>query len=537
MNNGSRRNPFLSGVTALTLSTLVVKVIGLVYKIPMMHYLGAEGMGYFNSAYELYSLFFVIATAGLPVAVSILISENVARGRLRNVKKIYGASFAVFLAIGLAGALLLCLFSKQFAAAVGSPDASLAIATIAPTVFFVSVAAVVRGYFQGKQNMVPTAVSQVIEALGKLILGILLAAFAVKQGWPADKTAAVAVVGLVVGTAISMLYLLLSQALKRFREDGTLTDATTEPSPKILRRLFALAIPVTVSASLSSLTRVADMTLILRRMTDIGYDATVATAMFGSYSTLAVPIYHLPSSLIAGIAVSLVPTLTEAVESRDRLRADRLIADALRLCAFVAIPCSLGLSVFSRSILSMLFFEQAEAVALTAPLLSCLGLSVFSSCLVTVTGAVLQANRRMVEPIFSMAAGIVVKLISAYILIGTPSVGMMGAPISTLLCNLAAVGMNFYYIEKHDAFRGRIFGLFMRPTLSAGAAIAVAVAVFLAVRPHFTESISFLGALACCAVVYFAAAIKLGVVGESDLALMPKGLRKCFDKGKHKNKV
>ena len=350
MNNGSRRNPFLSGVTALTLSTLVVKVIGLVYKIPMMHYLGAEGMGYFNSAYELYSLFFVIATAGLPVAVSILISENVARGRLRNVKKIYGASFAVFLAIGLAGALLLCLFSKQFAAAVGSPDASLAIATIAPTVFFVSVAAVVRGYFQGKQNMVPTAVSQVIEALSKLILGILLAAFAVKQGWPADKTAAVAVVGLVVGTAISMLYLLLSQALKRFREDGTLTDATTEPSPKILRRLFALAIPVTVSASLSSLTRVADMTLILRRMTDIGYDATVATAMFGSYSTLAVPIYHLPSSLIAGIAVSLVPTLTEAVESRDRLRADRLIADALRLCAFVAIPCSLGLSVFSRPI-------------------------------------------------------------------------------------------------------------------------------------------------------------------------------------------
>ena len=185
----------------------------------------------------------------------------------------------------------------------------------------------------------------------------------------------------------------------------------------------------------------------------------------------------------------------------------------------------------------MLFFEQAEAVALTAPLLSCLGLSVFSSCLVTVTGAVLQANRRMVEPIFSMAAGIVVKLISAYILIGTPSVGMMGAPISTLLCNLAAVGMNFYYIEKHDAFRGRIFGLFMRPTLSAGAAIAVAVAVFWAVRPHFTESISFLCALACCAVVYFAAAIKLGVVGESDLALMPKGLRKCFDKGKHKNKV
>jgi len=537
VNNGSRGNSFLSGVTALTLSTLAVKVIGLVYKIPMMHYLGAEGMGYFNSAYELYSLFFVIATAGLPVAVSILISENMARGRERNVKKIYGVSFVVFVLIGLIGALGLCLFSKRFAASIGSPEAHLAIATIAPTVFFVSVAAAVRGYFQGKQNMIPTAVSQVLEALGKLILGVVLAAFAVRKGWPADKTAAVAVVGLVAGTAISMLYLLLKQTTGRSYDRDVVLDATTDSSKKILRRLFALAVPITVSASLSSLTRVADMTLILHRLTHIGYGAAEATAMFGSYSTLAVPLYHLPSSLIAGIAVSLVPPLTEAMAGGDRRRADRLIADALRLCAFVAVPCSFGLCAFAGPVLSMLFFDQSEAVILTAPLLSALGLSVFSSCLVTVTGAILQANRRVVPPILSMTAGIAVKLVAAYFLIGNPSIGMMGAPISTLLCNLTVVGINFYYVEKYHAYHGRVWNLFWRPAAASCLGVSAAMAVFFAMKTHFSDKISFLCAFSFFAVIYLAAAMWLGAIEENDLALLPGGLQRIIKKRKHKNSV
>ena len=525
MNNDASKKRFLSGVSALTLSTVIVKVIGLVYKIPMMHSLGAEGMGYFNSAYELYTLFFVIATAGLPVAVSILISESLAHGRLRNVKKIYRISFALFFGLGLVGALVMSLCAGWFAELVGSPDSRLCIALIAPTVFFVAVASAVRGYFQGNQNMVPTAVSQVIEALGKLILGILLAGWAIHAGWPPARAAALAVLGLVAGSAISMLYLLISQSRRRISIDAFDTDLSTDSTRRILSKLLILAVPVTVSASLSSLTRVVDMTLILRRLADIGFDPAVAAAMFGSYSTLAVPIYHLPSSLIAGISVSLVPSLTDAVESGSREREERLVGVALRLCAFVAMPCALGMSVFSRPILGLLFSGQSEPVELAAPLLSVLGLSVLSSCLMNVTNAVLQAHRKAAYPNLSMLAGTAVKVVAAYVLIGIPEIGMMGAPLSTLLCNIVAVGMNFAFMEKCNAFSGSLYAVLMKPLAASSAAMIAALATYLVLTTRLPETAAFLLALAVCGVVYLVSAVKLGALEAEDMALLPAGDR------------
>ena len=159
---------FFSGVAALAISTFIVKVIGLFYKIPMMAYLGAEGMGYFNSAYDIYSLFFVISTTGIPVAISILVSENMAQRRMRNVKRIFTISIYILGAIGLIGTLAMGLFHRQLAQLINNEGATLCILAISPTVLMICISSAVRGYFQGNQNMIPTAVSQVIEALGKL---------------------------------------------------------------------------------------------------------------------------------------------------------------------------------------------------------------------------------------------------------------------------------------------------------------------------------------------------------------------------------
>ena len=525
MNNDASGKRFLSGVTALTLSTAVVKVIGLVYKIPMMHSLGAEGMGYFNSAYELYSLFFVMATAGLPVALSILVSESLAHGRLRNVKKIWGVSFSLFLALGFVGALVMSLGADWLSRLVGSPDSRICIALIAPTVFFVAVSGAVRGYFQGNQNMIPTAVSQVVEALGKLVLGLILAVWAVRTGKRPQEAAAFAVLGLVAGSAISMLYLLVSRARQRLRVDVFCTDLSTDSVGRIFSKLLFLAVPVTVSASLSSLTRVADMTLILHRMVDIGEQASVATALFGSYSTLAVPIYHLPSSLMTGVAVSLVPSLTDAVESGAREREAHFVDTAMRLCALISIPCALGLAVFSHPILTMLFSDQTEAVAVSTPLLAVLGLSVPASCLVGVTGAVLQAHRKVLHPIVSMLVGIAVKILSAYLLIGIPGVGLLGAPISTLLCNLVAVGMNLYFVQKYSVICEDLFSLFIKPLVASVAAMAAALALYMPLMTHFSETVAFVAALLICGSVYFWFAAKLGALKAEDMAIFPAGER------------
>lgn len=497
-----------------------MKVIGLVYKIPMMHYLGAEGMGYFNSAYELYTLFFVVATAGLPVAVSILISENLAHGRLRNVRKIYKISFALFFALGLVGALVLSVCSGVFAQMLESPKAHLCIAFIAPTVFFVSVASAVRGYFQGNQNMIPTAISQVVEAVGKLALGVLLATWATRQGWAAERAAALAVLGLVAGSAISMLYLLLCGSFRGSVSSPISTDLSQDSTRSILKRLAALAIPVTLGAALSNLTRVVDMTLILRRLSDIGYDNAAATAAFGSYSTLAVPIYHLPSSLIAGVGVSLVPTLTSAVESGSREKQDSLVASAMRLGLFAALPCAFGLTVFSHPILSLLFAGETEAVDFTAPFLAMLGIAVPSACLLTVTTSVLQANKKASLPIFSMLAGTAVKAVSGYILMGIPTVAVMGAPISTLLCNLTTVGLNFYFMERYGTFGHRLLPIFIKPLAPTCLAMAAAVVTYMAAGMRMRETLAFLLALPVCGAVYLVLSLKMGALTDDDVGFI-----------------
>jgi stage V sporulation protein B len=153
-------------VAVLTLSTLVVKLIGLLYKIPMMRYLGEEGMGYFNSAYEIYTFFYILATAGLPVAVSILVAERAEKGSLLGVKRIFSVSLALFVVLGLAGTAVLYFGAEKFSELIENSGALLSIAAIAPMVLFVCVSSAVRGYFQGHQNMLPTAISQIIEAAG-----------------------------------------------------------------------------------------------------------------------------------------------------------------------------------------------------------------------------------------------------------------------------------------------------------------------------------------------------------------------------------
>ena len=220
MKNTDNKNyskQFFSGVAVLAISTFIVKIIGLFYKIPMMAYLGAEGMGYFNSAYEIYSLFFVVATTGIPIAISILVSENKMQNKLENIKKIFRISLITLGILGLIGAVLMGVFHKQLALLINNDAASLSILAISPTILLVCISSAIRGYFQGNQIMMPTAVSQVIEALGKLLLGLGFAIIALNKGYTMPEVAAFAVLGLTLGVLISLLYLLIYKIMSKLK--------------------------------------------------------------------------------------------------------------------------------------------------------------------------------------------------------------------------------------------------------------------------------------------------------------------------------
>lgn len=449
-NPKTKRPSFLSGVGILTLSSLVVKVIGLFYRIPLLNYLGTEGMGYFNTAYELYALFCVISTAGLPVAMSVLISALEAEGRGRESGRVFRVSLCLFAAVGGVGTLLLWGLSSPFAALLGSPLSAACMRAISPTVFLICLSSAFRGYFQGKRQMLSTALSQVMEAAGKLFLGLAFAGFALSRGEDLPTVAAYAVLGLTVGTALSVVYLLCHKTLADRREPLPAVLGSSPTTP-VLRPLLATAIPVTLSASLISLTKCIDLALILRRLQAVGYTASEATSLYGCYSTLAVPVFNILPSLTTSVALSATPALSAALKKgREGIpELQKTAASALGVTLTLSIPAALGLAVFSEDILSLLFGGQPEAVAQATPWLSCLGLSVPAACLITVTGAMLQAAGKAQKPIVSMLCGVAVKIAVAYTLLGRESWGMAGAPVSSLCCDAVIVLCNLLFIGKY----------------------------------------------------------------------------------------
>ena len=449
----TKRPSFLSGVGILTLSSLIVKVMGLFYRIPLLGRLGTEGMGYFNTAYELYALFCVISTAGLPVAMSVLISALEAEGRASESRRVFRVSFLLFAALGSVGAILLWGLSAPFAALLGSPLSAACMRAIAPTVLFICLSSAFRGYFQGKRQMLPTALSQVIETAGKLFPGLLLAGYALSRGEELPTVAACAALGLTVGTALSVVYLFGHQRLSRCREPIQVVGSSPSAPAKagVLRPLLTTAIPVTVSAGLISLTKCVDLAMILRRLQTVGYTAAEATSLYGCYSTLAVPVFNILPSLTASVALSATPALSAALrKGREGLaELQSTAALALGITLSLSVPAALGISVFARDILSLLFGGQPDAVDMATPWLSCLGLSVPAACLITVTGAMLQAAGKAHKPIISMLCGVGVKVVVAYVLLGCEGWGMAGAPVSSVCCDAVILLCNLIFLSKH----------------------------------------------------------------------------------------
>ena len=523
-SNATKENDtFLSGVAVLTASTVLVKLIGLFYKIPMLHYLGSEGMGYFNAAYEWYATLCVIASAGLPLASSMLIAQARARcdgGMLRRVERI---TLRLFLLLGFAGATLLFFCAGAIAAFIGSPQTKYALMAVSPTVLFSCLSGAYRGYFQGYQNMRPTAVSQIIEAAGKLLLGLGCAVLAWRNGLDAHLIAAWAMLGLSIGVAISTLYLIVTRRIFAPKEQWAAPSACeVRPSRSALSQLLSIAIPITLSSSVLSLTRILDTTLILRRLQFIGYDVSDANALYGNYTTMVVPIFNLIPSLVTSVSLALIPTLKKAIESGRVVEQTWATHASIRMTALLSIPASLALCIYSKTVLRLLFGSQSAAVEIAAPMLSILSVSILFSGLITTSNAILQAYGYVNAPIFSMLTGAVVKLICAYVLIGCPSINIYGAPIGSFVCDATIVGINLTLIAKRTPVLSRLWDLLTRPLVVSVVSVGLPGMVYAVfIRNGYAGIPLFLVAVPVTLLLFAALCIRFGLIGEQELSSIP----------------
>ena len=514
----------LRGTLILTPALLFSKVVGLFYKVPLLSIVGVTGMAYFLSAYHVYSLLFVLSAAGLPAALALQTAAVRVTGGPAAVRRVFFVSLAVFSALGTVGAAALFFFARPLAAALSQPGAAACLFAISPALLLAAFCGGARGYFQGRHTMIPTAVSEVIEAVGKLCFGLWFALTAKRRGMDTPRVAAAAVSGITAGLLLSALCLgvcLLTVACSAKREKTPERQAVPTRR-QVLSSLFRVALPITVSASVMSFLSLVDTLVIPSGLLRAGYTEGVALSLYSCYGNLAVPLYNLVPALLSPVSLALAPLLSAALARGEKAGALAAWHSAWRLTLFLAVPAALGLSAFALPVLTLIYRGQGEAVLTAAPLLSVLAVAVLPASLLTLTAAALQAAGRAGVPVIALSVGAGVKLLTEWLLL--PRIGIMAAPVSTLVCTVAVLVIELSVLARLWPVLSPPVRRLFPPLLSAIPAVGGGMLLYFLLPP---SPVRFLPALALTALCYFPLALRCGAAERDDLLTLPGGRLLC----------
>lgn len=562
-----KKQTFLHGAAILAVGTMMVKAIGVLFKIPLNNLLDGVGMAYFSSAYTIFNTLYALSVAGLPIAVSRLVSQNAVLGRWREIQKILTLSRRLFFISGSVGFFVMLFAARSFAELVRNPGAYLAVTAMSPAVLFCCMTAAYRGYFQGLSNMYPTAVSQVIEALTKLVFGIgfawivinkleneykltstVLGMLAADDAQAAviisQYSAAAAIAGIVVSTAFGTLYCRI-----RWKAGGDgITAEQLENSPKpsgsfgIIKELLRVAVPVCMGAVVLNVTSLIDMVSIMGCLEKaVLADADIVRKMYlpyftkglrtvdipaylyGCYAGIAVTMFNLIPAITSTIGVSALPAVTAAWVSGDREKTARSVESVLRVSGIVAFPAGLGLSVMARPAAELVFSRSPMEAAVGGQLLQVLALSAILVALSTPINSVLQAIGQMTLPVKLMLAGAVIKLGVNCMFIGIPQINIQAAPFGTLACYIIIIGMSLKYLNKHLGVKlrwNKVFGC------SFASAILCAMAAWSSygmLKLRISQPLATLVSIALGAVIYAISLLLMGGICKEDVVMLPKG--------------
>ncbi len=508
----------LGGALSLTIATLIVKILGVIYKIPLAAMLGEEGMGYFNSAYTVYAFFYLLCTAGVPKAVMIIVSEAMTKKPGRE----YEIANVATRAFGLIGVIVTALFlvlSEPLSGLIGNSGARATMLAIAPSIIFIAIAGVVRGLLNARMRLVEVAVSQIVEGIGKLVLGLIFALVGHRMGLPLELISAFTILGVTVGALIGMIYLLYAAKTKNTGENRRQKISRADKK-SILKRIFSISLPITFSAAVMSVTNLIDLSLIMRRLEGLGYSEAEAGALYGNYTTLAVPIFNLAVSIITPISIVFLPVFTKAKVRDDRALLDRSVNSALEMSAMLTAPLLIGVTVYSEELLDMLFGSMDLSVG--APLLCLLIPSIaFLSPLLIINSA-LESMGRVRTPVIAMLVGSGLKLAVSYVLLGNSDFGISGAPIGTVISYAAALCVSLTVAVSSCDLRPALITTALVPYLLALISVFLSRGLYGLLLQSLPETAALLLTVVACALVYFCSLWLSGRISLSKLSEMSK---------------
>ena len=505
----------LGGMTVLGVTGIVCKLIGVLFSIPLTWIIGVRGLGVFQGVFPTYNLLLTVSSAGLPVAVSRMVSHSLARRNPAEARAVFRVALWIMAALGLAATLLMLGMSDSLSRFVHQPESVDGFRVIAPCVFIVCVLAAFRGFMQGQQNMVPTAISQLIEQVGKVVISLPLAYLGNRTS--AAMGAAGALLGITVVEAIATLFVIILY----FRQRGAFRALPQEAVPAardgaLAGQLMAISIPITISACIVPLAQFVDSAMLVQRMGAAGIPAGEAQELYGLFSGLVIRLINIPTALALAISMSLVPAISAAyaVEDGERLRGQTRLG--IRFAFLVGFPCAVGMSLLSRNIISFFYQETLTSAHLqtASELLSVSSLTVVLFTVVQATSAILQGIHRQRIPMYTLCVGVGLKILMNYILVGIPGLHIHGGPIASIVCYSASMIPNLVCICRAEKLPFDWKGWVLRPGLATLCMTAVVLGLRAVLPVHRLITIAEVGAGAG---VYLLAALKLGAVTREDL--------------------
>lgn len=564
-----KRQSFLHGALILMMAIAIEKIIGAVFRIPLTWILTPVGNGYFQNAYSLYAPLYSLATAGFPIAISRMVSENSVRGRYRDIRQIHRASVRIFLFLGILSLSIMVIGAKPYISYVlsGSPHNALpAVYALAPAVFFVSMMSIYRGYFEGLRNMYPTAISEVIEALCKLLFGLtaayLIVKFGMKEYAVSGKVfgiaapsveyaqlaalpyaAAGAIFGVTLGGMCGFLFL---WAYHKKAGDG-ITKEMLRYSPRPLplkltaAKLIRTAVPVALGSLAVNLSTFVDSTLLQKRIYDIMQTSPgvllnlyrgiipqsdiqlnlVPSYLFGCYGN-ATTLFMLIPGITQAFGVSALPNVTAAWTGGDPKKIKRSIESVLRVVAMLAIPAGLGLSALSTPI-ATLIFRQRNAPEIVGKILVLLGLGSIFAAVSTPINSMLQAVGRVDLPVKLLAVGLAVKVVLNYTLVGIPEINVMGAGTGTLVCYFMITFLALYFLIRETKVMPNLVAIFLKPTFASAIGVGAAWYVQKTAASFLPEDFATCLSIPLAAFLYAVCMLWFRALNRQDIIMLPKG--------------
>ncbi|MBQ4426345.1 MAG: polysaccharide biosynthesis protein [Oscillospiraceae bacterium] len=519
----TNKQSYLKGAAILTMTVAITKVLGFIYKIPIYNILGDEGTAYFTITYNVYSLLLSLGTAGIPVALSRLISAAAATDRHNQVRRYYHVALWFMTALGLFGAAIMFFFADGFAFAMHEPQSAVGIRVLAPAVLFAFLVAALRGYSQGQNDMIPTSISQISEVACKLVFGLAIAWYLASVHAPLADVAGGAIAGVTIGMGLAVpIMALYNRRLGKRGSDGTDTPLSRGET---LGEILRVGIPVTFSAIFLNIITVIDSSMIMRSLEfGAGFDHKMADVLFGAYSK-AMTLYNLPIALVTPIGVSVVPVIAAAVATR-RVDDDRsTMESAIKVVNLIAMPCAVGLCVLAEPIFRLLYPESNPA---GIDCLRGLGISSYFVCTYLITNYILQASGHEKVGLIAMPVGGITKVIVNIFLVSVPAINIVGAVIGNAACYILITTINLIFIFTRLPAPPDILKVTLRPAIctavmGVGAAASYGLAARLLPGGRLMEIVCLGAALVVAVVIYAALVLALRVISREDALLLPKG--------------